>query len=128
MKDLLRQNINKHISLSSPEMETFCGLFQSKTIKKKEFLLREDDVCGFEGFVTKGLFRVFHIDQNGFEQVLYFAIEDWWITDIDSFTNQRPSQLFIEALGSETAASGCGKCGTQPVFAARQCRIASPAG
>lgn len=61
-------------------------------------MLREGDTCRFEAFVTKGLFRVYHIDQNGFEQVLYFAMEDWWITDIDSFTNQTPSQLFIEAL------------------------------
>ena len=30
--------------------------------------------------------------------MLYFAMEDWWITDIDSFTNQAPSQLFIEAI------------------------------
>jgi CRP-like cAMP-binding protein len=61
-------------------------------------LLREGEICKFEGFVTKGLFRVYHIDKNGFEQILYFAIEDWWITDIDSFTNEIPSQLFIEAL------------------------------
>ena len=55
-------------------------------------------MCKFEGFVTKGLFRVYHIDQNGFEHVLYFAVENWWITDIDSFVNEKPSQLFIEAL------------------------------
>lgn len=61
-------------------------------------MLREGDTCEFEAFVIKGLFRVFHIDQNGFEHVLYFAMEDWWITDIDSFTNETPSQLFIEAL------------------------------
>ena len=79
-------------------MTDFCSLFQNKTIKKKEFLLSEGEICKFEGFVTKGLFRVFHIDTNGFEQVLYFAMENWWITDIDSFTNERPSQLFIEAL------------------------------
>ena len=60
--------------------------------------MREGEVCCFECFVTKGLFRVYHIDQNGFEQILYFAIENWWITDIDSFTNEKPSQLFIEAL------------------------------
>lgn len=79
-------------------MEAFCGLFRQMTIRKKSFLLREGEVCGFEGFVAKGLFRVYHIDHNGFEQILYFAIENWWITDIDSFTNQKPSQLFIEAL------------------------------
>ncbi|MEO7992563.1 MAG: Crp/Fnr family transcriptional regulator [Chryseolinea sp.] len=98
MHNLLKQNINKHISLSVNEMEEFCNLFQLKIIKKKTFLLSEGEVCDFEGFVTRGLFRVYHIDQNGFEQILYFAIENWWITDIDSFTNEKPSQLFIEAL------------------------------
>jgi CRP-like cAMP-binding protein len=98
MTTLLKKNINTHISLSDAEMESFCDLFQHKTIKKKSFLLRGGEVCKFEGFVVKGLFRVYHIDKNGFEQILYFAMEDWWITDIDSFTNGLPSQLYIEAL------------------------------
>jgi CRP-like cAMP-binding protein len=98
MNELLQKNIAVHISLSENEMEAFCNLFEYKTIKKKSFLLREGEVCKFEGFVVKGLFRVYHIDKNGFEQVLYFAFENWWITDIDSFTNEKPSQLFIEAL------------------------------
>jgi CRP-like cAMP-binding protein len=98
MTDLLKQNIDAHISLSENETETFCDLFEQKIIPKKSFLLREGEVCKFEGFVTKGLFRVYHIDQNGTEQILYFAIENWWITNIDSFTNETPSQLFIEAL------------------------------
>ena len=95
---LLKQNISKHISLSESDMEAFCHLFKPKTILKKNFLLREGEVCQFEEFITKGLFRVFHIDNNGFEQILYFAMENWWITDIDSFTNEKPSQLFIEAI------------------------------
>ena len=98
MTTLLQKNIAAHISLSETAMESFCNLVEYKTIKKKSFLLREGEICKFEGFVTKGLFRVYHIDKNGFEQILYFAIEDWWITDIDSFTNEIPSQLFIEAL------------------------------
>lgn len=98
MINLLKQNIAKHISLSEKETEEFCNLFQPKSIRRKDFLLRAGEVCRFEGFVTKGLFRVYHIDQNGFDQILYFAIENWWITDIDSFTNGTPSQLFIEAL------------------------------
>jgi CRP-like cAMP-binding protein len=98
MSELLRQNILNHISLSENEREAFCSLFRQSFIKKKSFLLREGEVCKFEGFVVKGLFRVYHINQNGFEQVLYFAVENWWITDIDSFTNEIPSQLFIEAI------------------------------
>ena len=98
MTALLKQNINSHIALTDAEMEAFCNLFQHKIIKKKSFLLREGEVCKFEGFVTKGTFRVYHIDKSGREQILYFAIENWWVTDIDSFTTERPSQLFIEAL------------------------------
>ncbi len=98
MVELLKQNINKHITLSEKEIEEFCNLFQQKEIKKKSFLLREGEVCKFEGFVIKGIFRVYHIDKYGAEQILYFAIENWWITDIDSFTNEKQSQLFIEAL------------------------------
>lgn len=94
----LEKNITAHISLCPNEMKSFCNLFEHKSIQKKSYLLREGEICRFEGFVIKGLFRVFHIDSNGFEQVLYFACENWWITDIDSFTNEMPSQLFIEAL------------------------------
>ncbi|MES2794931.1 MAG: Crp/Fnr family transcriptional regulator [Bacteroidota bacterium] len=98
MKTLLKEHISKHILISDNEMEEFCNLFHSKKINKKDLLLREGEICKFEGFVAKGLLRVYHIDQNGYEQILYFAIENWWITDIDSFTNETPSQLFIEAI------------------------------
>lgn len=98
MKELLKENILKHISLSQNELEAFVNLFEKKEISKKEFLLKEGEVCRFEGFVNKGLLRVYHIDKNGFDQILYFAIENWWITDIDSFTNGTASQLSIEAL------------------------------
>ena len=98
MTEQIKQNIVKHIALSEEETEAFCSLFQQKLIGKKSFLLRAGEVCRFEGFVNKGLFRIYHIDQSGFEQILYFAAENWWITDIDSFTNSTPSQLYIEAI------------------------------
>jgi CRP-like cAMP-binding protein len=98
MFELLKLHITKHLNFSNNEIEEFCNLFQEKSVEKKSFLLREGDVCKFEGFVTKGLFKVFHIDKDGVEQILYFATENWWITDIDSFTNQKPSDFSIQAL------------------------------
>ncbi|MDR6516129.1 Crp/Fnr family transcriptional regulator [Chryseobacterium camelliae] len=94
----LKENIARHIKLSASDLEQFCNLFTQKRIKKKEFLLREGEVCRFEAFVLKGLIRVYYVDANGFDKVMYFAAEDWWVTDIDSFTNGMPSQLYIEAL------------------------------
>jgi len=98
MYTLLKKNLALNSSLSDDETDRYCSLFKLHAIKKKDFFLHKDDICKSEAFVVKGLFKVYHIDQNGFVQVLYFAMEDWWLTDIDSFTNQKPSQLFIEAL------------------------------
>lgn len=96
--ELLKQNVTKNINLSDDEWQQFCRPFKLKVVRKKEFLLKEGEVCKFEAFVNKGCFRVFHIDVKGFEHVFYFAVEGWWIGDIDSFTNQVPAQLFIETL------------------------------
>lgn len=61
-------------------------------------LLKQGEVCKFEGFVNRGSLRIYYLDEKGFENVLMFAVEGWWLTDIDSFTNQFPSILNIEAL------------------------------
>jgi len=98
MYQLLCDHIEQHVHLTEAELSGFTTLFELKNISKKQILLKAGEVCRFEGFVTKGMFRVYHIDKNAAEQTLYFAIENWWITDIDSFTNEKPSQLFIEAI------------------------------
>ncbi len=95
---LLKQNIANHIEFSETEFEKYSRLFHLKKVAKKDYILRQGAICKFEGFVTKGCFRVLTHDRDGNEHVLYFAIQDWWITDIDSFTNQIPSFLSIQAL------------------------------
>ena len=96
MTELLKQNIAKHISLSSSEFDKFNEAFKLKTIKKKQFYLREGEICKYEAFVSKGLFKIYYLDTNGFENILNFATNDWWLGDIDSFSNKTPSKLFIE--------------------------------
>lgn len=98
MIEALYSNISRHISCSRAEMNPFLDLFTTKSFKKKDFFIRQGEICKFEAFVTKGLFKVYHLDVKGAERILYFAMEDWWITDIDSFTTESGSQLFIEAI------------------------------
>ena len=98
MNDLLRKNIVKHIALTEEQFKQFYDLFEFRSFKKKTHFLSKGQICAHEGFVLNGLFRIYHLDINGVEQILYFAPEDWWIADIDSFSNQKPSNLFIEAL------------------------------
>lgn len=97
-KQLLKQNVAKHISFTDEEFEIYSANYYFKQIKKKDYLLRQGEICKFEGFVTKGCFKIFSIDNRGKEHILYFAAADWWVADIDSFTNQIPSFLSIQAL------------------------------
>lgn len=96
--EILIPHLQKYISASEEELEKFCQLFQEKQIKKKDFLLKEGVICQFEVFIIKGLFRVFHLDSEGDEHTMFFAAEDWWVTDFDSFENQNASKLNIQAL------------------------------
>lgn len=98
MSDLLFRNISQYINISEQDFQQFVKLFELKTFKKKEVVLKEGDYCLFEGFVLNGCFKIYYLNENGFEQTLYFAVEGWWITDIDSFMNNVPSILNIEAL------------------------------
>lgn len=90
--------VNKCISLSKEELEYFHTLLQYKKVKKKSFLLRAGEKCDFEAYLIKGCARVYYLDENGFEVDLLFAVEDWWISDLASFSRQQPAKLFIETL------------------------------
>ncbi|MFZ4930212.1 Crp/Fnr family transcriptional regulator [Chryseobacterium sp. Mn2064] len=98
MTESLKKHIRDYIEISDERLERYCNAFHLHKIKKKEFLLREGNLCEFEGFVVGGCFKVFHTHHNGVEQILYFGVENWWISDIDSFINNIPSKLNIQAL------------------------------
>ncbi|GAA4946823.1 Crp/Fnr family transcriptional regulator [Algibacter agarivorans] len=98
LHDLLIKNIKKHVQLSDTEVERICNYFEPKVIEKRSFLLTQGSIYKYEGFVLEGCFRIFTTDKKGNENTLYFATKDWWLIDIDSFMNQHPSDLNIQAL------------------------------
>lgn len=96
--DLILQNISRHIQLDKTETDFFISLLQTKKLKRKEFLLKQGDICKTENFIIKGCLRTYTIDANGFEHIVMFGIEDWWIGDLFSFITQNPTNYFIDAL------------------------------
>eukprot|EP01133_Synstelium_polycarpum_P009303 gene9303-10909_t len=96
--DLILNNINKQVRLTKEEEEVFCSLLTIKKLKRKEYLLREGEVCFHENYVNKGCLRTFCLNSAGVETNFYFAIEDWWISDIHSRTFKAPSLCNIIAI------------------------------
>lgn len=95
---LILQNINKHISLSKKEESYFTSLLSEKKLKKKQFLVHENELNKFTAFVNKGCLRSYSVDRNGFEHILQFAPPGWWIADIASLISKQPGKLNIDAL------------------------------
>lgn len=98
MSALFLNNIRKHISLNQEEADTVMKFMHPRSLRKKQYFLQEGDVASHTAFVLSGCMRSFFVDSNGFEHNLQFAIEDWWIADLMSFTTGKPGRLWIEAL------------------------------
>jgi len=91
-------HIRKFVSLSEEEEEILSPYLKEKSLKKKDYLLKEGQICMANHFVAKGCLRMFYITEEGNEQMIQFAIDNWWMTDYMSFDSQKPSQFNIQAV------------------------------
>lgn len=92
--------LESFIPLKQEEKERIEKKFVCLTVKRKHRLLKAGETCKDYFFVISGCFRMFGVDDKGFEHNIQFAAESDWIADIGSFYSQKPSQLYIEALES----------------------------
>jgi CRP-like cAMP-binding protein len=96
--DLILNNISGYIHLNEKEKEFFVSLLKPMKLKRRQMLLKERGICRFSSFVISGCLRGYSVDENGFEHVLNFAPQNWWIADMYSLITQKPGVLNIEAL------------------------------
>jgi CRP-like cAMP-binding protein len=96
--DNVLKNISRYVKLTKEEEDEFCSLLAIRQIKKKQFLVHEGQISSYESYVNKGCFRTYIIDRNGAEHNFYFAMEDWWTSDIYSRTFNTPAFCNIVAV------------------------------
>lgn len=96
--DLILKNVGRHIRLDDGERDYFISLLHPKKIKRRDFLLKQGEICRTENFILKGCLRTYTIDENGLEHIVMFGIEEWWVGDLYSFLTQTPASYFIDAL------------------------------
>lgn len=94
----LRKHFEKIIPLTDQEYAFILSHFTTKKLKKHQFLIQMEDVVKNDFFVLKGLLKAYHIDEEGKEHIMQFAMEDWWITDYQAYFNQTPSTLTIDCI------------------------------
>jgi len=97
-------HIQQYTSLNNEEVLLLEECLELRTLKKKEYLLKEGEICSASYFVIKGLLRSYFITEKDVEQIYLFAIENWWITDYQSMELQQPSAFSIQAIEDTTVA------------------------
>lgn len=103
VENTLLKNISKYVNLTQDEISAFEHFWTEKTLEKGDYLLRNGDTCRYDSYVVSGALKAFYINaNNGNEEILFFAIDDWWASDLDSFSKQKPSIYNIQAIERTT--------------------------
>lgn len=97
-QDKLIKYFQKFISLTIEEQNQLYSCFQEIKIKKRQFIVQPTFTNKHRSFVVKGAFRAYVVADDGQEHTLQFAIENWWVSDFNSYIYQHPATLFIVAL------------------------------
>jgi CRP-like cAMP-binding protein len=91
-------NITRKIALSQENLDKLIAAFQMVKVRRKQFVIQPGFVAKYRLYVLKGAFRSYVIDEKDNDCTIQFAIEDWWISDYNSYIYQTPATQFVVAL------------------------------
>ena len=91
-------NIKRYVTLNEDDEKQFISIVRTTKIKRRQFIVQPNFICSHQTYVLKGAFRSYFVNEEGIEYTIQFAIEDWFISDFNSYANQSPASLFVEAL------------------------------
>ena len=98
----LLRNFEKHVELTEDEKALVCSLFMEKQYSKKAIVLAPGNACRYLNYVCSGIVKIYSVDAQQQEHVIFFAIEDWWAVDLKSYVSGDPARFFIEPLEDAT--------------------------
>jgi len=98
MQEKLREHFEKIIPLTDEEFALAMTHFTFRKYKKHQFLIQQGDAANHAYFVVSGLLKLSHRDDNDKEHILYFAMEDWWVTDEQAYFTQTNATMSLDCL------------------------------
>ena len=95
---LLLRTIQEKHEFPENDFEKLLALFQEHRVTKGEMIFQQGHIVKSLSFVLRGALRQFHLTASGSERNIFFAEEGWWCGEMDSFINQIPSTMGMQAL------------------------------
>lgn len=97
-----RRHVLSKVQLPEEKLDRFVEAFKLKKIRKRQLIAQPDFIVRHRSYVLEGAFRSYVIGQDDTDHTIQFAVNDWWISDLNSYLYQKPATLFIIALEDST--------------------------
>ena len=92
MANKIIEYANKFVNLTEEEAKQFSNAFKEVKIKKRQFIVQPNFTAKHRHYVLKGALMAYVVGDDGQNHTITFAIEDWWITDYNSYIFQQPAR------------------------------------
>jgi len=96
--DNLRNALETTSKLSDQEWGNFLSITKIKQLDKGDYFLTSDKICQYSAYISKGVLRHFLIDTKGNEKITQFSMTGEFVSDCESYIQQKPSAYNIQAL------------------------------
>jgi len=97
-KNKITEYAQKFIPLTDEESEEFSARFTQIKVKKRQLLIQPGFTARSRFFVVEGALRAFVVGDEGQDHTIQLAIENWWISDYNSYIFQQPASMFVVAM------------------------------
>jgi CRP-like cAMP-binding protein len=102
MFEVFEKHLRNYVEISDEDLELIRANSVKKTVRKWQLILENGEVWRINCFIANGCFRLYRYSEDGTDHTLRFGVDNWWISDQESYNNEKPSDYNIEALASST--------------------------
>ncbi|GAB3764809.1 Crp/Fnr family transcriptional regulator [Spirosoma pomorum] len=97
-QQIISNYVKKFVALTEEERVEFAGAFTRLSVKKRQFVVQPGFVAQSRYFVLQGSLRAYVVADEGEDHTIQLAIEEWWISDYNSYIFQQPAKMFVMAM------------------------------
>jgi CRP-like cAMP-binding protein len=102
MFEVFEKYLRARVEISDEDMELIRAGSVEKKLRKWQSILHEGEVWRINCFIASGCCRLYRFGKEGNDHTLRFGVDNWWISDQESYNNEKPSEYNIEALAATT--------------------------
>ena len=98
MFDVFDNYLRAWVAISPQELQLIRDASSEKALRKWQSILHDGEVWKTNCFIASGCCRLYRFGKDGTDHTMRFGVENWWMTDQESYNQGTPSEYNIEAL------------------------------